>query len=92
MKILTKNIVAAYAGAIVDLLYNNHTIETTRNIRETLYWLKNDWIDETIDKYAQVGVLLDRAFDIAVRYCEDDMVLDSDCDDFLYTMLELIRL
>ena len=93
MKILNKNIISAYAKAIIELISNGGcTIETTKNIRDTLFSLKEDWCDVTLEKYAQVGVILDTAFAISNEYCIENKVLDSDCTDFFYKMLELIRI
>ena len=70
MKILNKNIISAYAGAIIELISNGGcTIETTKNIRDTLFALKEDWCDVTLEKYAQIGVLLDNAYYIASQLC-----------------------
>ena len=91
MKILNKKIIGAYANAIIELISNGGcTVETTKNIRETLFTLKEDWCDETVEKYAQIGVLLDAAYTVANRFCIENKVLDSDCDDFLYKMMELL--
>lgn len=93
MKILNKNIISAYAGAIIEMISNGGcTIETTKNIRDTLFALKEDWRDVTLEKYAQVGVILDMAFTISNKYCIENKVIDSDCTDFFYQMLELIRI
>lgn len=93
MKILNKNIISAYAGAIIELISNGGcTIETTKNIRDTLFALKEDWRDVTLEKYAQIGVVLDMAFTISNKYCIENKVIDSDCTDFFYQMLELIRI
>lgn len=93
MKILNKNIISAYAKAIIEMISNGGcTIETTKNIRETLFALKEDWCDVTLEKYAQVGVILDMAFTISNKYCIENKVIDSDCTDFFYKMLELIRI
>ena len=93
MKILNKNIISAYAGAIIELISNGDcTDETTENIRDTLFALKEAWCDVTLEKYAQVGVILDTAFTISNKYCIENKVLDSDCTDFFYKMLELIRI
>lgn len=92
MKILNKKIIAAYAEAMLDLLEHQPTMENTRNIRETLYWLKNDWVDESADDYAQVGVFLDRLFGIAERFVDEDTYLDYDADEFVYGLIELVRL
>lgn len=91
MKILNRNIIGAYASAIIELISNGGcTVETTKNIRETLFALKEDWCDETVEKYAQIGVNLDMAYTISNKYFIENKVLDSDCDDFFYKMLELI--
>lgn len=93
MKILNKKIIGAYADAIIELISNGGcTVETTKNIKETLFALKDDWCDETVYKYAQIGVLLDAAYDISNRYCIENKVLDSDCTDFYFKMLELVRI
>ncbi len=93
MKILNKKIVGAYADAIIELITKgNCTVETTKNIKETLFALKDDWCDETVEKYAQIGVVLDMAYTVANRYCIEKKVLDSDCTDFFYKMLELVRI
>ena len=93
MKILNKKIISAYAKAIIDLISNGDcTVETTKNIRDTLFALKEDWCDVTLEKYAQVGVILDTAFTISNKYCIENKVLDSNCTDFFYKMLELIRI
>ena len=93
MKILNKKIISAYANAILELISNGDcTVETTKNIRDTLFALKEDWCDVTLEKYAQVGVILDMAFTISNKYCIENKVLDSDCTDFFYKMLELIRI
>ena len=93
MKILNKNIISAYAKAIIEMISNGGcTVETTKNIRETLFALKEDWCDVTLEKYAQVGVVLDMAFTISNKYCIENKVIDSDCTDFFYKMLELIRI
>ena len=93
MKILNKKIISAYAEAIIELISNGGcTVETTKNIRDTLFTLKEDWCDVTLEKYAQVGVVLDMAFTISNKYCIENKVIDSDCTDFFYKMLELIRI
>ena len=93
MKILNKKIISAYAEAIIEVINNGGcTVETTKNIRETLFALKEDWCDVTLEKYAQVGVVLDMAFTISNKYCIENKVIDSDCTDFFYKMLELIRI
>ena len=93
MKILNKKIISAYAEAIIELISNGGcTVETTKNIRDTLFALKEDWRDITLEKYAQVGVVLDMAFTISNKYCIENKVIDSDCTDFFYKMLELIRI
>jgi len=90
MKILNKKIVGAYADAIIELITKgNCTVETTKNIKETLFALKEEWCDETADKYAQIGVLLDAAYAISTKYCIENKVLDYGCDEFFQVMLDL---
>lgn len=90
MKILNKKIVGAYADAIIELITKgNCTIETTKNIKETLFALKEDWCDETVEKYAQIGVLLDDAYAISNKYCIENKVLDYGCDEFFQIMVDL---
>lgn len=92
-EIISKKIVGAYAEAIIELISKgDNTFETTLNIREILGNLKEDWCDETVEKYAQIGVLLDDAYAISNKYCIENKVLDSDCTDFFYKMLELVRI
>ena len=89
-KILNKKIVGAYADAIIELITKgNCTVETTKNIKETLFALKEDWCDVTVEKYAQIGVLLDAAYDISNKYCIENKVLDYGCNEFFQNMLDL---
>lgn len=93
MIIISKKIIGAYAEAIIELISKgDNTFETTLNIRETLGNLKDDWCDETVERYAQIGVVLDMAYTVANRYCIEHKVIDSDCTDFFYKMLELVRI
>lgn len=93
MKILNKNIISAYAKAIIEMISNGGcTIETTKNIRDTLFTLKEDWCDVTVEKYAQIGVRLDEAYGIVSQLCTLNEVLDMDNTEYLpftHIMFEL---
>ena len=93
MKILNKNIISAYAKAIIDMISNGGcTVETTKNIRDTLFALKEDWCDVTLEKYAQIGVLLDSAYYIASQLCTWNEALNWDSTEYLpfeHIMIEL---
>lgn len=93
MKILNKNIISAYAGAIIEMISNGDcTVETTKNIRDTLFALKEDWCDVTLEKYAQIGVLLDEAYGIVSQLCTLNEALNMDSTEYLpfeHIMIEL---
>ena len=85
MKILNKKIISAYAKAIIDLISNGDcTVETTKNIRDTLFALKEDWCDVTLEKYAQIGVLLDNAYYIVDYLCTYNEALNWDSTEYLH--------
>lgn len=93
MNILNKKIISAYAGAIIELISNGGcTIETTKNIRDTLFALKEDWCDVTVEKHAQIGVLLDMAYYIVSELCTLNEALNWDSTKYLpftHIMVEL---
>ena len=85
MKILNKKIISAYAEAIINLISKGDcTVETTKNIRDTLFALKEDWCDVTLEKYAQIGVRLDEAYYIVDYLCTYNEALNWDSTEYLH--------
>lgn len=100
-KILTKSIIAAYAGVILDIMEHQPSKENTKNISETIEELYADWDNlydygktpaEKADEYAEVATILDKLSTIAAEYVVADDYLDYDCDDMVYGLIQLIRI
>ena len=93
MKILNKKIISAYAEAIIDMISNGDcTVETTKNIRDTLFALKKDWHDVTLEKYVEIFVRLNEAYWTVSRLCSWNEVLDMSNTEYLpfyHIMIEL---
>ena len=93
MKILNKNIISAYANAILELISKGDcTVETTKNIRDMLFALKEDWCPVTLEDYAEIGVRLINAYYIVDYLCTYNEALNWDSTEYLpfeHIMIEL---
>lgn len=99
MKIISKYIIASYAEAILDIMEHNPTKENTKNIRETLEEIYEEWdefcstvSEDESGKYGEIYTILGQLTAIATEYVEADDYLDYGHRTMVYELSQLIRL
>lgn len=99
MRIINKHIIALYAEVILDLMEHHPTKENTKNIRETLEEIYEEWDEfysdapkDELEKYDEIYTILDKLTTIAAEYVAADDYLDYDNDDMVYGLIQLVRI
>ena len=95
MKILTKQIVAAYANVMLDIMENNPSNENTKNIYQTLRELSIEWDNlyyNGSDSEKEIGNAIEKAAETAGMYYTAGEVIDFDNDEMFKGLIQLVQL
>lgn len=99
MKIISKYIIASYAEAILDIMEHNPTKENTKNIRETLEEIYEEWdefcstaSEDESGKYDEIYTILDKLTAMSAEYVDAGDYLDFGNEYMVYGLRQLVRL
>lgn len=100
MKILNKQIIGAYANAMLDIMESSSSMENTKNIKETLEDIfltfeKNYCLNFSEDEkkeYAEVYKILDKLSTTAIVSFIKGEVIDFDNDEMFKGLIQLVQL
>lgn len=100
MKILNKQIISAYANVMLDIMENNPSKESTKNIKETLEDIflafdKNYHLNFSEDEkkeYAEIYKILDKLSTTAIVSFIKGEIIDFDNDEIFKGLIQLVQL